>query len=285
MTQEIWTVQKILAWTTDFFRNKGLESPKLEAELLLAHVLGVNRVKLYMQWDRPLVPAELEGYRAVIKRRAQKEPVAYITGTRGFWNIDLKCDARALIPRGDTETLIEKALDILPKDSQARVVDVGTGTGAIGITLATERPGLAVTLCDISPEALSLAAENLESLGLTDKIGCVQSDVLSALEGPFDLVVSNPPYIATDETSVMGEDVLKFEPHLALFAGKDGLDVIRRLVRESFEKLDSGGSLLFEIGYRQAEAASKLTEQAGFKNVRVLKDLGGNDRVVCGQKP
>lgn len=282
---ETWTIERILTWTTDFFRQKGFESPKLEAELLLAHVLNANRVKLYMQWDRPLAPSELEAYRAVIKRRALKEPVAYITGSRGFWNIDLKCDKRALIPRGDTETLIERALDLLPKESQATIVDVGTGTGAIGLTLATERKSTRVTLTDISPDALALAGENTTALGMAERVSLVHSDVLQALPGPFDMVVSNPPYIATHETDVMGEDVLKFEPHLALFAGKDGFDVIRRLVKESFMKLSGGGTLLFEIGFRQAEAAAALTRDAGFEDVRVLKDLGGHDRVVFGRKP
>ncbi|MEZ4459310.1 MAG: peptide chain release factor N(5)-glutamine methyltransferase [bacterium] len=281
---DIWTIQRILEWTTDFFRQKQLESPKLEAELLLSHVLKLNRVQLYMHWDRPLVPSELEAYRAVVKRRAMKEPVAYITGERAFWTIELKCDARALIPRNDTETLVEKALDVLGKDSAATVVDVGTGTGVVGLTLAKERPALAVTLVDISDDALALAAENTEALGLTDRVTLLKSDVLAAVPGPVDLIVSNPPYIAESETDVMGEDVLKFEPKLALFAGKDGLDVIRRLVVESYDRLKPGGHLLFEIGYRQGVAAAALTSEAGFANVRVFKDLGGNDRVVCGQR-
>ncbi len=281
---DIWTIQRILAWTTDFFGQKEIDAPKLEAELLLAHVLGVNRVRLYMEWDRPLSPEELTGYRAVIKRRAMKEPVAYITGERAFWSIELKCDARALIPRNDTETLVEKALDLLAKDSEAVVVDVGTGTGAIGLTLAHERKSITMTLVDISPEALALATENLTALELGERVKVAQSDVLSAIEGPVDLIVSNPPYIADSETDVMGEDVLKFEPRLALFAGKDGFDMIRRLVVEAHGKLRPGGHLLFEIGYRQGPDAAALTKAAGFEDVLVFKDLGGNDRVVSGRR-
>lgn len=281
---ETWTIQRILAWTTDFFRQKEFESPKLEAELLLAHVLGIDRVKLYMQWDRPLIPAELEAYRAVVKRRALKEPVAYITRRRAFWNIELRCDPRALIPRSDTETLIERALDLLPKDSEATIVDVGTGTGAIGLTLAIERPHTTVAMLDISADALALARENAVALGLADRVRLVESDVLAAITQPVDMIVSNPPYIAENETDVMGEDVLNHEPKVALFAGKDGLNIIRRLVVEAYSNLKPGGTLLFEIGYRQGEVAMALTRNAGFSDVVVYKDLGGNDRLVMGRR-
>jgi len=281
---EIWTIQRILAWTTDFFGQKDVDAPKLEAELLLAHVLSVDRVKLYMQWDRPLSAEELNGYRAVVKRRAMREPVAYITGERAFWSIELKCDTRALIPRNDTETLVEKALDLLPKDSEAEVVDVGTGTGAIGLTLAHERKKVRVTLLAISLAALALATENTALLELSDRVFTAHSDVLSAIDGPVDLIVSNPPYIADSETDVMGEDVLKFEPRLALFAGVDGFDVIRRLVVEAHGKLKPGGHLLFEIGYKQGSDAAALARSAGFEDVLVFKDLGGNDRVVSGRR-
>lgn len=288
---ETWTVEKILKWTTGYFAEKGLDSPKLDAELLLAHTLGIDRLKLYMQWDRPLTPEELAAYRALIKRRMSHEPVAYLTGTRAFWALDFACDKRALIPRSDTETLIDAVLDIIAdpkKHADAgtwRVVDVGTGTGCIGITIAHERPNTDVTLVDIDPNTLELARENVVKLGFEGKITLLQSDLLTKAPGPWDVVVSNPPYIALDEKNLMGQDVLKHEPTGALFAGKDGLDIIRPLVKQAYTNLRSGGWFLCEIGFKQGDAVQGIVKEAGFKGVVVRKDYGGHDRVVIGQRP
>ncbi len=288
---DTWTVEKILKWTTGYFTEKGLDSPKLDAELLLAHTLGIDRLKLYMQWDRPLTPEELASYRALIKRRMSHEPVAYLTGTRAFWALDFACDKRALIPRSDTETLIDQMLEIIPdpkKNPDAghwRVLDVGTGTGCIGITIAHERSNTDVTLVDIDAETLELARTNVVKLGFQDKITLLQSDLLSKVPGQWNVIVSNPPYIALNEKDLMGQDVLRHEPTGALFAGKDGLDIIRPLVKQAFSSLESGGWFLCEIGFKQGAAVQTLLNDAGFTNVKIRKDYGGNDRVVSGQRP
>jgi len=287
---ETWTVEKILKWTTNFFAEKELDSPKLDAELLLAHVLGIDRIKLYMQWDRPLEVEELASYRALIKRRVQDEPLAYITGSKAFWNLDFKSDKRALIPRSDTETLIETALELIPDPKkvegapQVRIVDVGAGTGCIGITIAHERPNTHVTLVDIDPDALQLAQENVELHKMQDRVTCLQSDLLESAPGPWDLIVSNPPYVALTEKGLMGRDVLAHEPPLALFAGEDGLDVIRRLLEQAFVSIAPEGHVLCEVGFAQGPAVKELMESLGFENVQIRKDYGSNDRVVVGQR-
>lgn len=287
---ETWTVEKILKWTTNFFKEKELHSPKLDAELLLSHVLELDRVKLYMQWDRPLEDDELAAYRALIKRRVQNEPVAYLTGTKAFWNLDFKSDKRALIPRSDTETLIEAALELIPNPKKVedaptvRVLDVGTGTGCIGITLAHERTNTEVTIVDIDPDALQLATENVERHQLGDRITCLKSDLLESAPGPWDMIVSNPPYVALTEKDLMDKDVLNHEPPHALFAGEDGLDVIRRLLEQAYVALAPDGYILCEIGFAQGPAAKALMETLNFGNVQIRKDYGGNDRVVIGQR-
>lgn len=285
-SQEIWTTLKLLEWTTDFFSKRGIDSARLDAQLLLSHVLGISRIMLYAEFERPLSPEELDTFRALVKRRSRHEPIAYLTGSRGFWEIELKTDRRALIPRPDTETLVERALKLLPKGQAARVIDVGTGTGAIALALAHDRPELEVLATDRSAEALALAAENAEALDLTARVSLVEADLLDGVDWRgVDMIVSNPPYIADGERGEMDADVLEFEPHSALFAGEDGLDLIRRLVPQSFEALRPGGHLLCEIGHRQGEATRALFEQAGFAEVAVLKDLGRRDRVVVGQRP
>ena len=287
---ETWTVEKILKWTTNFFKEKELDSPKLDAELLLSHVLDLDRVKLYMPWDRPLEVDELAAYRALIKRRVQNEPVAYLTGTKAFWNLDFKSDKRALIPRSDTETLIEAALELIPNPKKVedaptvRVLDVGTGTGCIGITLAHERTNTEVTLVDIDSDTLQLAIENVERHKLGDRVTCLKSDLLESAPGPWDLIISNPPYVALTEKDLMGRDVLAHEPPIALFAGEDGFDVIRQLLEQAFVALAPNGYVICEIGFAQGPAAKALMESLKFGNVRVRKDYGGNDRVVIGQR-
>lgn len=285
-----WTTLKILTWTIGYFEKHGLDNPRVDAEFLLSHALGLERIMLYAHFDRPLERDELDRFRAMVKRRAQHEPVAYITGERGFWSIDLKTDARALIPRPDTETLVEQALERLPEGAARRVVDVGTGSGAIALAIAHDRPEVEVAATDVSAEALALARENAEALSLTDRVTLLKGDLLDALPGGWrdpapDMIVSNPPYVGEGERDVMGQDVLAHEPHQALFAGEDGLDILRRLVPQSFEALTPGGWLLCEMGYRQGEAVRALFEQSGFEQVELYSDLGGNERVVAGQKP
>lgn len=282
---ETWTVERLIKWTADFFGEKGLESPKLDAELLLGHTLGLRRVELYMQWDRPLNPDELAAFRALIKRRVAREPVAYLTGERAFWALDFKCDSRALIPRPDTEILVERVLELVEVGGTPSVLDVGCGTGCIGLTLAHEIPGAQVTLVDLSDGAVELTRENAAKHELHERVEVLKSDLMAAAPGPWDLVVSNPPYIATNEENLMDEDVLKYEPKSALFAGADGLDLIRPLAKQAFSGLNAGGWFLVEIGFSQGPKVVEILGSAGFMDVAIRKDYSGHDRVVEGQKP
>ncbi len=284
-----WTILKILRWTTHFFEQKKVtDSARLDAELLLAHVLGFDRVKLYTHFDRPMSSEELVDYRALVKRRAQGEPVAYLLGTKGFWDLDLKVDRRALIPRPETEVLVEEVLALVDADTDATLVDVGTGTGAIALALAEERPRLRVAATDTSPDALALAAENAEALGLAERVHLFGGDLMSGVDADFfpcDFVVSNPPYIAEDERDEVMRDVKDYEPTGALFAGADGLDVIRRLIPAAYDALAPGGYVLCEMGYRQGAAVCELLDEAGFAAARIRKDYAGRDRIAIARRP
>lgn len=281
-----WNVLKLLEWTKGFFADKGIESPRFEAEILLAHAIGVDRIQLYMKFDQPLLDDELAEFRSFVKRRASGEPSAYITQSRGFYMIDVKCDPRALIPRSDTEVLVEVALARLGEGSKT-VVDVGTGTGVVGLALANERSDLTLHLTDVSADALALAEENVAQLELGDRVSLHLGDLLEALpaEVAIDAIVSNPPYVSERTRDQVAADVLKYEPHGALFAGEDGLDVIRRLVVEAFDRLPSGGLLAFEIGFDQGESAPELARSAGFVEVELRQDYNDQPRVVSGLKP
>lgn len=284
-----WTLLKILRWTTHFFETKDASSsPRLDAELLLAQVLGFDRIKLYTHFDRPMSSDELAAYRALVKRRVQGEPVAYLLGTKGFWSLELKVDERALIPRPETEVLVDEALELLPEGEEATVVDVGTGTGAIALALATERPELRVVATDVSEDALDLARDNAAALELDDRVEFVQGDLLGGVDPadlPCEMIVSNPPYVGEDERGEVMVDVKDYEPEGALFAGADGLDVIRPLIKEAFDALKPGGHFLCEIGYRQGDAVRGLLDDAGFVDVAIRKDYSEHDRVARAKKP
>lgn len=281
-----WTVLKLLEWSRGYFEEKGIEGARLDAELLLAHVLGLDRVKLYMQYDRPLVAAELDAYRALVRRRAAREPVAYLTGSRGFWTFDLKTDRRALIPRPDTEVLVEEVLKRAPSDDGITLVDVGTGTGAVALAVASERPDDEIYATDVSADALALARENADALGLSHRVTFLEGDLLAALEDgvALDYVVSNPPYIREAVRDELEPEVREWEPGAALFAGEDGLDALRRLVGEAHRRLSPGGWLSVEHGYDQAAEVRALFEAAGFVDVETRRDYGGNDRVTSGRR-
>lgn len=282
-----WTILKMLEWTTQFFQERKIESPRKEAELLLGHCLKLERIMLYAKFDYPLEAAELDRYRALVKRRSQREPMAYIVGSCDFWDITLKTDKRALIPRPDTETLIEAALKIIGQDEHAVIVDVGTGTGAIALTMAKHRPEATIIATDLSQDALDLAGENAQALSLQARVTFCQGDLLNALPDAVeqvDMILSNPPYIGESERADLMVDVRDYEPGMALFAGEDGLDIYAKLIPQAHAKLKPAGALLCEIGYRQGSAVSALFESAGFTQVQILKDLSGHDRVVMGLK-
>ena len=285
---ESWTVLRVLAWTADRFGQEGLGSPRLDAELLLAHCLGVERVRLYMDHEKPLLPEELGRYRELVRRRLRREPVAYITGTREFWSLPLVVSDRVLVPRPETETLVEQALrSVAELELDAPlIVDVGTGSGAIALALASELPRARILALDVDPAALEVAAENARRLEL--ELTLLRGDLLDALPadtGPLDLVVANLPYVARSELDGLEPEVARWEPRRALDGGPDGLDPLRRLVAQAAARLGAGRALALEIGAEQAPAVTRLCSGHGFEGVRVVQDLAGLDRVVCSLRP
>lgn len=283
---EVWTIGKILKWTEEYFQKAQLDSPRLDAEVLLAHVLNQpERIYLYVHFDQPLEQSELAAYRECIKRRVQHEPVAYITGHRDFMGLDFKVTKDTLIPRPDTEILVEAVLQRLPAAGEnSTLADIGTGTGAICLSLLNYLPKLRAMAVDISPGALAVAQENSVSLGLSQRVEFLQGDFLAPLKAKGELlnaIVSNPPYIPKADIATLASDVKAYEPMGALDGGEDGLDFYRRLLAESGDLLKDGGFLAMEVGIHQAgqlEALAKDMRQWG--KCEILRDLAGIERVV-----
>ena len=259
--------------------GKTSETGRLDAELLLAHSLGRERIALYTDFDRPLTDAELDGYRTLVARRAQREPVAYILGEWGFRRLTLAVDHRALIPRPETEIVVECCLARLRDIEAPRVLDVGTGTGAIALALADEHPGARVTAIDVSADALALARENVARTGLDVEL--LEHDLRAGLPaGPWDLVVSNPPYVDPEELDTLMSDVRDFEPHLALV----GHGATEAVARAASAELAPGAWLVLEVGDGQAAATAGLLDELGYVEVATTADLTGRDRVLEGRR-
>lgn len=278
---ERWTVLKILQWTTDYFAEKGIASPRLEAELLLAATLAMDRVGLYVNFERPLAAGELGDYRAKVRRRAGREPVQYILGETEFWSLPFKVNPAVLIPRADTEVLVEEAVKRIA--SPAQVLDVGTGSGAIAIALAHEVPEVRVTALDCSLAALKVAGENAECNKVAERVNCIAGDLKKLPAGPFDMVVSNPPYIPSRDWEVLMPEVREHEPRLALDGGVDGLEAYRQIAVQAARIITPGGWLLVEVGINQAADVSALFTAAGLSEVGQRDDYAGITRVVMGK--
>jgi release factor glutamine methyltransferase len=283
---EPWTIRKLLTWTTQHFEKREVDAPRLTAEMLLAHVLKTTRVRLYVDIDRPLDKAELTAYRTLIERRLAGEPTQYLTGVREFYNRSFKVDPRVLIPRPETELLVEAALHALPKDAPGTALDVCTGSGCIAISLAAERPQATVFATDLSPDACTLARENAQALGVAERVTVLHGDLYAPLppDARFDVVVSNPPYIASREIPTLSAEVRR-EPHMALDGGPDGLVLIRKVIEGARRVLKPGGLLAMEIGETQGAALKALLQAAGFDDARVEKDLERRDRLAFGTQP
>lgn len=283
---DVWTVQKVLTWATNDFRSRGLDSPRLDAELLLCETLGVDRIKLIVESKRPLEKEELTRFKTLIQRRRSAEPIAYVLGEREFYGLPFKVDARVLVPRPDTETLVETAL----RRTQARdqfgvALDLCTGSGCVAIAFAKQRPTWRVLATDLSQPALEVAQLNAERLGACFGLQFLQSNLFEALpkEQRYSLITANPPYIPSGDIPELQKDIKDFEPHLALDGGADGLDLVRRIVIEAKPFLGPGGILAMEIGYNQSDRVAALMLDAGYEDVVRDSDYGGIERVVSGQ--
>lgn len=286
-SREIWTIGKILKWTEGYFQRAGLDSPRLDAEVLLSHVLKKERIFLYVHFDQPMEAAELAAYRDCIRRRVQRQPVAYITGRKEFMGLEFKVTPAVLIPRPDTEILVEAVLQRLRAGAEAagsRIADIGTGSGAICLSLLNYLPQLRAAAVDISSEALAVAEENARILGLSDRLELCQGDMLAPLQadcGQLAAIVSNPPYIPRGDIGGLEPDVRDFEPLGALDGGVDGMDFYRRLLTEGAPLLQPEGFLAMETGISQAGQVKRLAEALPqWGRCEIIRDLAGIERVV-----
>jgi release factor glutamine methyltransferase len=276
---EEWKLMDLVRWTTEFFKKHELASPRLDAELLLAHVLELSRMGLYLAFDQPVAVADRTRYRELVRRRAKERwPVAYLTGVREFWSMEFRVTPDVLIPRAETETLVRVALDLKPR----RILELGVGSGCVSAALARELPQAEIVAVDCSPAALEVARENLARLGYGERVALIEASSLVGIEGPFDLVVSNPPYVQAGDLDGLAPE-LRHEPRIALDGGADGLDALRRLCLEAPALLERPGALALEIGLGQAEAVEALLRARGACSVETFPDLAGIQRVILGR--
>jgi len=285
-----WTLLRLVKWTTGYFQDHGIENPRSEAETLLAHAMGLRRIDLYLNHDQPLDPDERKHFKTLIKRRVSHEPLAYITGTREFWSLELAVDPAVLIPRPETECLVEAVLPFLddPDGPLKRVLDLGTGSGAIPIALAHEHPEHAYVALDRSPAALRIARRNARTHRVDDRIQWFCGNWDAALwpsAAPFDLIVSNPPYIRSGDMASLQPEIHGYEPALAVDGSTDGLACLRRIIASAHRHLRVGGLLALEMGWDQADDVTAMAAGVGcYGTVRVVKDYSGLDRVAVMEK-
>ena len=281
-----WTILAVLDWTTKRFTEAGIAGARLEAQVLLAYVLGCSRTQLYTGFDKPLGEAELAGYRELIKRRLAGEPVAYLVGEHEFWGLPVHVDANVLVPRPDTETVIEVARGLrADRAAPCRVLDLCTGSGAIAVALAKELPAAKVVATDISEPAVAIARKNADRNGVADRVEVRAGNLWQPVAGErFDLITANPPYIASAVIPTLSAEVRR-EPVLALDGGADGLEFYDRICAAAREHLEPGGALVVEHGFDQAKAVRTRFEAAGLTRVTLVHDLGKNPRVTWGMRP
>jgi release factor glutamine methyltransferase len=281
-----WTILELLRWTTEHFAKQGIETARLDAECLLAHSLGVERLKLYVDFDKPLAPEERGGFRELVRRRAdERVPVSQLVGRKEFWSLSLAVTKDVLTPRPETETLIEAALELAPeRDAELQILDIGTGSGAVALALASERPKARVTASDVSPAALAVARGNAERLELAGRVRFIEGDLFAPFAGErFDLVVSNPPYLSNAPGAAHAPE-LAHEPAAALFAPDQGLAVLRALAQGVSAHLLPGGAAAFEVSPEQADRVAGWCREAGLLDVAQRRDLARRVRVVSGRQ-
>ncbi len=279
--KEIWTVQAILNWTRQYFLDKGVENPRLDAEVLLSHILEKERLYLYVHFDQPLEDKELDAFRAAVKQRAARLPVAYIIGSKEFMGLDFEVTPAVLIPRPDTEILVEAAISRLALVEEPCILDLGTGSGAICISMLKNLPAARGTTVDISPEALIVAKRNAAKHQIEQRLTFYQGNLFIPVKGQkFTAIVSNPPYIPEGDIPGLTPEVQQ-EPNLALAGGEDGLDFYRRIVQEGRNYLTDNGFIAMEVGIGQARLVADIAEKTGYYKVSdIIKDYGGIERVV-----
>ncbi|MBI5863885.1 MAG: peptide chain release factor N(5)-glutamine methyltransferase [Planctomycetes bacterium] len=286
---ETWSVARLLNWTREYFEQKGVESPRLCAEILLAHILKCRRLELYTRYESEPSAAQREQFREAVKEAASGKPIAYLTGQRDFFSLNFVVTPDVLIPRPETEVLVERVVSMLRDADRSglRILDVGTGSGCIIVALAKNLAEPRLYAGDISEAALAVARENARRLGVEQRIEFRSGDLLApwAGEPPFDVIVSNPPYIAERDAATLPANVRDFEPRGALFAGEDGLAIIRRLVADALPMTRPGGHLLIEVAYDQAQAVCALFRDAGWGDVVTYRDDLRHERVVHGKRP
>ena len=284
---EAWTILRLLSWIQEHFAQQGVRDERLCAELLIAHALGGRRIDLYTRFDQIPTEEQRATLRDLVRRAGQHVPIAYLTGRKEFFSLELRVSPAVLIPRPETETLVEQIVHQHRRGGEngaTSICDVGTGSGCIAIALARNLPDATVTAGDVSAEALAVAKANVEDCGVADRIQLVHSDLLESLPGPFDVIVSNPPYIADTVYGELPRTVRDYEPALALRGGPDGLDVIRRLIDQAAAALSPRGHLLLETGYDQARHVVALLQLPGcWQDISTIRDSLGHERVVCAR--
>jgi release factor glutamine methyltransferase len=292
VSRQKWIIKDLLEVTAEYLKKKDIDSPRLCAEILLAYQLKTSRIKLYLNFDQPVSEKDLNEYRALIQRRLKREPVQYITGVQEFWSKEFMVGPQVLIPRPETEVLVEQTLAVLgnKKEGEGTIVpgilDVGTGSGAVAVSLAGELPDADVWAGDISEEALEIAKANARKHGVEERIHFIKSDIFSALDPlqRFNVIISNPPYIPSEDVDALQPEVSRYEPRTALDGGEGGLFFIKKLILEAKEFLKPGGWLIMEMGPFQTAKAMEIVEKSRYyPEKKVVKDYSRCDRVVMAR--
>ena len=295
LAMQSWTIQKLLNWITEYFIEKGIDSPRLSAELLLGYVLGLERIELYTQFDKPVAKEQLDKLHKLVKRAGENEPIAYLIGKTEFYSLELNITPDCLIPRPETELLAERAIEFLCKRTGKQFVcDLCTGSGCIAVAIARNCPNSRIIATDISDAALNIAAKNVEKYQLEKQIKLLCGDLFEPVipqldveklvlnsDWGFDLIVCNPPYVSAAEFEKLDKNIKDYEPKLALYAGDDGLDIYRRITEKADQFLKPDAALMLEVGYNQGQTVRELLEQAGtFAEIKIEKDHHNNDRII-----
>lgn len=285
--EEAWTVLRLLEWTTDFFKKRGGESARLDAEVLLAHARDCSRIELYTAFAEVPDEEQRVAFRELVRRRGEGMPVAQLVGYREFYSLKFRVDHNVLIPRPETEHLVIEALDcakqMKPGDRPLQIADIGTGSGVIAVSIAEHLPNAQFTAVDQSADALKIALWNAEKHEVAPRINFLQSDLLAEIETPekFDIICSNPPYVSDEEYENLAPSVRDYEPREALVAGPDGTEIIKRLLGESYNRIVPGGRLIIELSPMIADACAELVEQISeLEDLRFIKDLAGHKRIL-----